>query len=81
MVNRSNKIWTCRGHFFILHRPDDILKEKKLLSRNLKIIATRNKNNHTQYRNEKKILKTGFQKRKTVTNERRELLNERWQKD
>jgi hypothetical protein len=62
MVNRSNKIWTCRGHFFILHRRENILKEKKLLSRNLKIIAMRNKNNHTQYRNEKKNEKMAFRR-------------------
>ncbi len=82
MVNRSNKIWTCRGHFFILHRRENILKKKKLLSRNLKIIAMRNKNNHTQYKNEKNE-KNGFQKRKTGlgTNERREPLNEIWQKN
>jgi hypothetical protein len=42
----------------------------------------RNKNNHTQYKNEKNE-KNGFQKRKTGlgTNERREPLNEIWQKN
>jgi hypothetical protein len=62
MVKRLNKIWTCRGHFFILHSPEDIWKKKKLLSRNLKIIAMRNKNNHTQYRNEKKNEKMAFRR-------------------